>query len=125
MLIKLINRHRSSKVEPELRLQKLRGFIDPVQALWQNPQMNEALLSFGNFCDLLYLSNTRDYLVSRHVHDIQEWGLYQLDTEGQSVQKQLEDRLKVTREFLQTLLWTYDCVGTSFTNHKIVLGLFD
>ena len=41
------------------------------------------------------LNKVRDYLVTCQVHDIQEWGLYQLDTEGQSLQKELEEKLKV------------------------------
>ena len=82
-------------MDTDLRLQKLRGFITPVQQLWQNPELNDAIMSFGGFCDLMFLSNVKDYLVSRHVHEIQEWGLYQLDSEGQTLQKELEDRLKV------------------------------
>ena len=88
-------RHRASKIDQELRLQKLRGFINPVQHLWQNTELNEAIMSFNGFCDLMGLNKVRDYLVTCQVHDIQEWGLYQLDTEGQSLQKELEEKLKV------------------------------
>lgn len=88
--------HRATNVDSQLRLQKLQGFVQPIQRLWQTPDLESALSSFGNFCEMMYLSNTRDYLVSRHVHDIPEWGLYQLDAEGQAVQKQLEERLKVS-----------------------------
>jgi exportin-5 len=34
-------------------------------------------------------------LVTRHVHEIDDWGLYQLDAQGQAMQKDLEERLKV------------------------------
>jgi exportin-5 len=78
-----------------MRLQKLQAFINPVQQLWQNPEMGEAISSFSGFCDLLGLGQVRDYLVTRRVHEINEWGQYQLDGEGQAIQKQLEDRLKV------------------------------
>jgi len=88
--------HRATKIEPEVRLQKLRGFISPVQQLWQNPEMDEAISSFGGFCELLGLTKVRDYLVSHRVHEINEWGLYQLDAEGQAIQKELDDRVKVT-----------------------------
>jgi exportin-5 len=57
--------------------------------------MDQAIESFGGFCDLLGLSKVRDYLVSRRVHEIQEWGLYQLDAEGQAIQKELDERVKV------------------------------
>lgn len=99
--------HRATNLDNELRLQKLHGFINPVQQLWQNPELNEAIRSFAGFCDLMFLSNVKDYLVSRHVHEIQEWGLYQLDSEGQALQKELEDRLKVPFPlFLQNILTT-------------------
>lgn len=87
--------HRATKIDPEVQLQKLHGFINPVQQLWQNPTMDEAISSFGGFCELLGLSQVRDYLVSRHVHEIDDWGLFQLDAQGQAMQKDLEERLKV------------------------------
>lgn len=90
-----MNSHRASNIEQGLRLQKLQGFIQPVQQLWQRAELSDALASFGSFCELMYLSTTRQYLVSHHVHDIHDWGLYQLDAGGQAVQKQLEERLKV------------------------------
>jgi exportin-5 len=67
--------------------------------------MDEALSTFGGFCDLLGLSKVRDYLVSRRVHEIQEWGQYRLDAEGQALQAELEERLKAlplrtTKSFL-------------------------
>jgi len=43
--------HRATKINPEIRLQKLQGFIQPVQQLWQNPEMAEAISSFSGFCD--------------------------------------------------------------------------
>jgi exportin-5 len=91
----ILHSHRATKIDPEVRLQKLHGFINPVQQLWQNPTMDEAISSFSGFCELLGLSQVRDYLVSRHVHEINDWGLYQLDAQGQAMQKDLEERLKV------------------------------
>jgi exportin-5 len=55
----------------------------------------EAISSFEGFCELLGLSKVRNYLVSRQVHQIQDWGLYKLDDEGQAIQKELDDRVKV------------------------------
>ncbi|PMD42621.1 ARM repeat-containing protein [Hyaloscypha variabilis F] len=97
--------HRTTKIDPDIRLQKLHGFINPVQQLWQNSEMDEAISSFTGFCELLGLSQVRDYLVTRHVHDIDDWGLYQLDAQGQAMQKDLEERLKAlplrtTKSFL-------------------------
>jgi exportin-5 len=91
--------HRTTKIDNDTRLAKLHAFINPVQQLWQNAEMDQAISSFGSFCDLLGLSRVRDYLVTRRVHEIDEWGLYQLDAEGQDIQKELEERLKV-RSFM-------------------------
>jgi len=66
-----------------------------VQQLWKNPEMDEALSTFGGFCELMGLTKIRDYLVTRRVHDVQEWGMYQLDAEGQGIQKELDERVKV------------------------------
>jgi exportin-5 len=91
----MFSSHRATKIGPEGRLQKLRAFITPVEQLWRNSEMDAAISSFGGFCELLGLSKVRDYLVSRRVHEIQDWGLYQLDSEGQGIQKELDDRVKV------------------------------
>lgn len=88
-------RHRASKIEPVPRLEKLRGFITPVQQLWQDPALSEAVSSFGGFCELLGLTKVRDYLAARRVHEIRDWGSYQLDLEGQAIQKELDERVKV------------------------------
>lgn len=97
--------HRTTKIPPEIRIQKLSAFITPVQQLWQNPQMDQAIETFPGFCDLLGLNEVRDYLVSRRVHTISDWGKCPLDEEGQRLQKQLEERLKAlplrtTKSFL-------------------------
>lgn len=115
--------HRAVKIEPDARLQKLQSFITPVKQLWQNSEMNDAISSFDGFCELLGLGKVRNYLVSRRVHEIQEWGLYQLDEEGQAIQKELDDRVKAlplrtTKSFLgcstekiekDTLVYSVSC----------------
>jgi len=88
--------HRASKIEPEVRLQKLRGFITPVQQLWQQPDLDTALSSFGGFYELLGLTKIRDYLVTRRVHEVEDWGSMHLDEEGQAMQKELDERVKVS-----------------------------
>lgn len=97
--------HRTTKIDPEVRLQRLHTFINPVQQLWQNPEMDRAISSFGGFCNLLSLNKVTDFIVNRRVSDIDEWQHYQLDAEGQAMQKELEERLKAlplrtTKSFL-------------------------
>ncbi|KAG9242792.1 armadillo-type protein [Calycina marina] len=97
--------HRTTKIEPDARLQKLREFIVPVTQIWQNRELDGALSSFGGFFELLGLSKVRDYLVSRNVNSIADWGSYALDDEGQAMQKELDERVKalplrITKSFL-------------------------
>ncbi|KAB8292991.1 hypothetical protein EYC80_007354 [Monilinia laxa] len=83
--------HRTSKIEPEMS--------------WQDSEMNSAIQGFSGFCNLLGLNRVRDFLVTRRVHEIQDWSAYQLDSEAQSIQKDMEERLKAlplrtTKSFL-------------------------
>ena len=83
------------KIDPESQLQKLRAFIQPVEQLWQNPELGDAISSFNGFCELLGLNKVKDYLVSRCAHEIQDWGSHQLDAEGQAIQMELDERVRV------------------------------
>jgi exportin-5 len=76
-------------------MQKLEAFIAPIKQLWQDPQLDEAVSSFDRFCDLLGLGKVREYLVSREVHKVADWGSFKLDAEGQAIQTELNDRVKV------------------------------
>ena len=102
-----LHSHRTTKLNKELQLQRLRGFITPVQQSWDNLQLTHAASSFEGFCDLLGLSQVSPYLVSRKVHEIQEWGLYQLDSEGQAIQKELEEHVKVICIAFLALICSY------------------
>ncbi|KAH8819701.1 armadillo-type protein [Xylogone sp. PMI_703] len=97
--------HRATTIDPVIRHQRLEAFITPVQMLWQDPALLESISSFDGFCDLLGLGKVQDYLAARHVHGIQDWGSYQLDAEGQAIQKELDERVKAlplrtTKSFL-------------------------
>ncbi|RFU29118.1 hypothetical protein B7463_g7211, partial [Scytalidium lignicola] len=97
--------HRATTIDPVIRHQRLEAFITPVQLLWQDPALLESISSFDGFCNLLGLSKVQDYLASRQVHEIQDWGSYQLDAEGQAIQKELDERVKAlplrtTKSFL-------------------------
>ncbi|RAL64721.1 hypothetical protein DID88_001752 [Monilinia fructigena] len=72
---------------------------------WQDSEMNSAIQGFSGFCNLLGLNRVKDFLVTRRVHEIQDWSAYQLDSEAQSIQKDMEERLKAlplrtTKSFL-------------------------
>jgi exportin-5 len=77
-------------------MQRLEAFIAPVKQLWQNPELDGALSSFNGFCELLGIGKVRNYLVSRRVHEVSDWSTMQLDDEGQAMQAELNERVKVT-----------------------------
>lgn len=78
-------------------MQRLERFITPVKQLWQNNELNEVVSSFEGFCTLLGLQKARDYIVARSVHEVQDWSALPLDPEGQAIQAEMNDRLKVFR----------------------------
>ncbi|KFX88826.1 hypothetical protein O988_08891 [Pseudogymnoascus sp. VKM F-3808] len=97
--------HRAKGIDPAVRLERLQSFIAPVKQLWQDPALDASLSSFDGFCDLLGLGKVREYLVSRQVHKIQDWGSSALDDEGIAIQTELTERLKTlplrpTKSFL-------------------------
>ncbi|KAG9230263.1 armadillo-type protein [Amylocarpus encephaloides] len=86
--------HRATNIDPVARLEKLRAFINPIQQVWQNPQMGNSISSFGGFCNLLGLDKVQNYLVSHRAHEIRDWAHFGLDNDGQAIQAELEERLK-------------------------------
>lgn len=115
---------RSTKIDPESQLQKLRAFINPVEQLWQNPELSEAISSFDGFCELLGLNKVKDYLVSRRANEIQDWGVHQLDAEGQAIQNELDERVRVSnlQKYLYSQLTRHS--GPTPTDYQIFLWLF-
>lgn len=93
--------HRSTSLDPHIRVQRLEPFIAPVKQLWQNPDLDAALSSFAGFCDLLGIGKVRDYLVAHRVHEVSDWSTLPLDEEGQAMQTELTERVKVSQS-LQT-----------------------
>ncbi|SZF03802.1 unnamed protein product [Blumeria hordei] len=86
--------HRNTKLAPEIRYQKLSTFIDPIKKSWQCRSLHQALISFDSFCDYVGLTRVKKFLNDRRVHEIKDWGLYQLDSEGHDIQQDLDKRLK-------------------------------
>lgn len=103
--------HRATNIPPTARMQRLEAFIAPVKQLWQNPKLDEALSSFNGFCELLGIGKVRNYLVSHRVHEVSDWSTMQLDDEGQAMQAELNERVKVMCS-LQLLTRTR---GTDYT----------
>ncbi|OTA99490.1 hypothetical protein M426DRAFT_325087 [Hypoxylon sp. CI-4A] len=97
--------HRSASFDRASVVQKLRGFIDPVVATWQNDQLKQSLSSYAGFCQLMALDKAQDYLARKQVHSIADWGSVELDVEGKELQAELEENqqnlpLRPTKSFL-------------------------
>ncbi|UKZ76085.1 hypothetical protein TrVFT333_003781 [Trichoderma virens FT-333] len=86
--------HRAKNLDAQAKIQKLREFVEPVKAQWQEENIKSAVKSYSGFCELLALDKAQAYLVSRQAHNIQDWGSCELDAEGLALQNELEERLK-------------------------------
>ncbi|KAL7951192.1 armadillo-type protein [Trichoderma barbatum] len=86
--------HRAKNIDAQAKIQKLREFVEPVKAQWQEENIKSAVKSYSGFCELLALDKAQAYLVSRQAHNIQDWGSCELDAEGLALQSELEERLK-------------------------------
>ncbi|KAL4723418.1 karyopherin [Fusarium chlamydosporum] len=97
--------HRATGVDAQAKIQKLREFIDPVKAQWQDENVRNSLKSYGSFCELLGLDKAQAYMANHRAHEINDWGSRELDAEGLALQSELEERLKLlplrsTKSFL-------------------------
>lgn len=45
------------------------------------------------------LDKAQKHLASRNVHEVMDWGSYELDAEGSALQNELEERQKVRASF--------------------------
>ena len=97
--------HRSTKLDGATKVERLRGFIQPVQATWQSAALRQALSSYASFSQTLSLDRAQKYILSHGMSDIKDWGAQNLDEEGFSLQAELEERqqqlpLRATKTFL-------------------------
>ncbi|KAK0669753.1 putative importin beta-related nuclear transport receptor [Cercophora samala] len=97
--------HRSTRIDPSVRLQRLSSFIEPVKNQWKDESLKQALGSYDGFCQLLGLDKAQRYLAQRRIHEVADWGAADLDAEGLALQAELEQRqtmlpLRMTKSFL-------------------------
>jgi exportin-5 len=84
-------------------MSRLRAFVTPIKELWQTPDLTVSVESFETFCNLLGLGKVREFLISRRVHEVQDWGTFALDAEGQALQADLNERVKVSKLAMRTI----------------------
>ncbi|KAM0322420.1 hypothetical protein ACHAQA_009487 [Verticillium albo-atrum] len=97
--------HRASNIDPQVQMQRLEGFIEPIKAQWQNTELKQALSSYSGFCELMALDKAKNYLRNHGAHNVSDWGACELDAEGLALQAELEERQKMlplrpTKSFL-------------------------
>ncbi|POS87754.1 hypothetical protein EPUL_000519 [Erysiphe pulchra] len=121
--------HRNTKLKPEVCFEKLQDFIKPIQALWQDTNLDQMLSSFELFCQVLGIDKVKLYLISRRVHQIEDWSLQQLDEEGHAIKKRnrrtFEGKfilpLRTTKNFLQ---YSTDRLDPNSPKLQIARGLW-
>lgn len=118
--------HRAQKLSPETRMQRLDRFIAPIRQMWRNQALDESLATFNGFCEMIGLGKVREYLISRRVHEVQDWAGLPLDAEGQAIQAQLNENVKqlplrYTRSFLGC---STDRVDRGTSEHKISCAIW-
>lgn len=116
---------RAKNIDDEQRMQRLQVYLQPVQQMWQDVQMQQALASLDGFCDLLGLTTARQYLIRRRVHETEDWSQLRLDAEGQALQADIEARgaalpLRTTRVFLSASVDKLD-IGSPAWNRACVV----
>ncbi len=90
--------HRAHNVELQMKIQKLSEFIEPVKAQWQTENIRSAVASYSGFCEQLALDEAQNYLARKQADKIQDWGSYELDAEGLTLQNEMEERIKVFQD---------------------------
>ncbi len=97
--------HRTTQIDQGTRVQRLRGFLEPVQAQWRTPELERALSSYSSFCELVGLDKAQMYIARKRIDKVADWGSIELDAEGLALQADLEARqaalpLRSTKTFL-------------------------
>ncbi|KAI1332189.1 ARM repeat-containing protein [Xylariaceae sp. FL0255] len=84
--------HRSRRLDQSMKVQKLRGFLEPIQAQWQDTRLKQSLSSHASFFELMALDKAQEYLTRKRMHEFDDWGSVDLDEEGKVLQAELEAR---------------------------------
>lgn len=111
--------HRATNIDPDLKMHRLKGFIDPITSQWQNPDLKRALGDYSSFCELMALDKAKRYLMSHRAHQVADWGTCELDEEGLALQAELEERqrtlpLRSTKSFLSYSVEKQEKTSQSF-----------
>lgn len=84
---------RATNIEFTIRESRLEQYTNPLINKWQLESFQQSLTSFRTFSRLLGLDVVQHYLSSRQTLRVPDWSCQPLDSEGEKVQKNLQDAL--------------------------------
>lgn len=82
----LIIVQRSTNIDLEQRLTKMRQLLEPVKAGWSDPEIANAAESFQSFCTFLGFAPLPEYFMNHKFSTIEDWSAQQLDQQGKKIQ---------------------------------------
>ncbi|KAJ5475488.1 hypothetical protein N7539_007775 [Penicillium diatomitis] len=93
--ILLIIIQRASNLDPNLRHNRLTGFLTPIREAWQDQEFRRMSSTFEGFCVMLGLENVGSYMQTKQAHKIEDWSAVALDNEGKVVQEEMTRKFQM------------------------------
>ncbi|KAI1959374.1 karyopherin [Ophidiomyces ophidiicola] len=90
----LIVMHRAKDIDPNIRQERLKSFIEPLKFAWGDEQLRQTISTFQGFCEAFGLDQVHPYLKARQAQKIEDWSTVLLDEDGKRIQKQMNSRFQ-------------------------------
>lgn len=85
---------RATNIETTVQETRLDQYSGPLIEKWQDEHLQQSLASFNAFSQLLGLNLVQSYLSSHQALQIDDWSAQPLDSEGERIQKMLQNALE-------------------------------
>lgn len=97
--------HRATNIDIAPREERMEQMIQPVIEQWKDADLSDSLSSIQSFANLLGMGGLQQYLLSRSVHNINDWSSHPLDDEGKAFQMRITSAidalpLRATKQFM-------------------------
>lgn len=117
---------RAQNINEELRMDRMEKMLMPIKEAWENPEVSQAASSFGNFCHYMGFTPLLDYLRSRQFWKYQDWSSAVLDSEGQRIQTDINQRSdngpsRMTKSMITA---SFEKVKSGTTTYKTAIKLW-
>lgn len=83
---------RAQNINEELRMDRMEKMLLPIKEAWETPEVSQATSDFGSFCHYMGFTPLLDYLRSRQFWKYPDWSSEELDSEGQRIQIDINQR---------------------------------